>query len=196
MIKNLFFKSCEIAINSILALDSESRDKLSTLAGKCVQIELSDNGPTLFLLFTGNHVQVMPTSLVTADIILRGSASAFVKLATQETLNLYQSGVNITGDMGLADELRKIFQRLDLDWEGGLANYTGDAVAHHLGNFARQSLVFTKQLRNNLRGDIKAYLQEEAHFLPVPEEMLTFTAEVTELRDDIDRLEARINLLS
>ena len=115
------------------------------------------------------------------------------KIWTQE----YEQGkplfdVKIIGDMGLADEMRKIFSQLDLDWEGGLAEYTGDVVAHEIGKFVRGGLGFLKRTHENLQQTTKEYCQEEIRVLPTRDEMENFVSEVSKLRDDVERLEVRI----
>jgi ubiquinone biosynthesis protein UbiJ len=198
--KNFFLNTLTTAFNKALSLDPENFEKLKTLNTKLIQLDITKPTVTLFLEFNEAGVRVLSRSALNenlvADIIIKGSALELIKLSRQSHFNLYESNIKITGDMGVADALRKIFSQLDIDWEGGLAEYTGDVAAHHLGQFARRGLAWLKSARANLHQDIKEYAQEEVRVLPTRLEMDRFTSEVAKLRDDTERLEARLKGLS
>lgn len=59
----------------------------------------------------------------------------------------------------------------------------------------RSGQTWFKQTRTNLRMDTAEYLTEEADILPTKVEVEDFANKVENLRDAVDRLEAKINLL-
>jgi ubiquinone biosynthesis protein UbiJ len=179
-------------INKILSLDPESYQKLKKLHHKTVQLELIGLPINIYFLFTKEGVRILNEHDAKPDIVMRGTPSGFMKLRLQDTPNLYNSDVKIIGDMGLADELRKIFSQLDIDWEAGVANFTGDVAAHHIGQVVRHGLAFAKKAHDNLQQDLKEYYQEEIRWLPAREEMTQFAKQVSVLRDQVERLEARV----
>jgi ubiquinone biosynthesis protein UbiJ len=197
MLKKKLLKTLTTAINKVLSLDPESADKLKKLDGKIIQFEISKPDFIIFLQFNNTGAHLLHKHTEQVDITVKGTAANLIKLSQQAGLNLYDSNVKIIGDMGLADEIRKILSQLELDWEGGLAEYTGDEAAHHIGQIARSGLKWLKTARENLHQDIKEYAQEEIRVLPTRLEMDHFTTEVTRLRNDTERMEARIfNLTS
>ena len=193
--KTLFLNTLTKAINKVLSFDPESFEKLKTLHLKLIQLEITKPQISIFLELNEDGVRVFhpenTSESIKVDIIIQGSALDLMKLSRQEHVSLYESQVKIIGDMGLADAMRKIFGQLEIDWEGGLAEYTGDVAAYHIGQFARRGWAWLKSARENLHQDIKEYAQEEIRVLPTRLEMDKFANEVRDLRNGIERLEAR-----
>jgi ubiquinone biosynthesis protein UbiJ len=50
-----------------------------------------------------------------------------------------------------------------------------------------------EQSVTNLRQDLTEYLQEESKHLPPRQEVEDFFTDISELRDDVERLEIKIN---
>ena len=196
MFKKTLLNAGETVLNKMLSLDPESYRQLKALANKRVQIALRHTDITLVLVLTANGVRLLDSSSTAADLVLSGSPTAFMRLYTQAGLNLYQEGVHIAGDMGFAEALQKILQQLEFDWESGLTPYTGEVAAYYIRQFSRYSLALTRQVCHNLRSELKDYVQEEIQLFPVHEQMQAFTTQVTTLRDGVDRLAARVKLLS
>jgi ubiquinone biosynthesis protein UbiJ len=93
----------------------------------------------------------------------------------------------------VAQKFQKLLSEIDIDWEEQLSRYTGDIMAYRIG----QGLHKTRQWFNNSRQSLslsgREYLQEEIHLLPTLPEFNQFKQQVSELRDDADRLEALLN---
>ena len=112
----------------------------------------------------------------------------------------YQSMLNsgvlkIEGDVELANQLRAIFMRVDIDWEEVASKYVGDSLAYQLGVFARRANNYQLRSVENLRLDVSEYLQEESRITPTKVEIEKFLNDVDELDADIERLEARTRRL-
>ena len=112
----------------------------------------------------------------------------------------YQSMLNsgvlkIEGDVELANQLRAIFMRVDIDWEEVASKYVGDSLAYQLGVFARRAKNYQLRSVENLRLDVSEYLQEESRITPTKVEIEKFLNDVDELDADIERLEARTRRL-
>ncbi len=196
MIKKFFLNALSKALNKTLELDPEMFTRLKNLADKTIEIDLTNLDKKVFLLLTQTGFQVVEQTDHIPDIVMRGTTLGFMKLRAQKHVSLYNSEVKIMGDMGLAEEMKKIFSQLDLDWEAGLAEYTGDVAAHHLGKVIKGSLSWLKQTHDNLQETSKDYFQEEVKVLPTRDEMQRFASNVTRLRDDVERLVARFEKLT
>jgi ubiquinone biosynthesis protein UbiJ len=84
--------------------------------------------------------------------------------------------------------------RPDLEEEFSLA--IGDVPAHQLGRLARTAFAWGRQAAATAALNVAEYLAHERADLVPRAEAEQFTSGVDRLREDVDRLEARINLLA
>ncbi|MBL4647457.1 MAG: SCP2 sterol-binding domain-containing protein [Gammaproteobacteria bacterium] len=177
-----------------MSLDDESYTRLKKLDGKINKLELLPVNIIGYLVFTHGGVCIKHEDHGHADITIRGRPSDV--FALKNTNSLYHSHIKIIGDMGLAEELKHIFNQLELDWEGELAHYTGDIVAHRVSKAARGLKNWLSETQQDFQDDMRDYLQEESKLLPPRIITDKFSHEVAILRDDVERLAARINQLT
>ena len=76
-----------------------------------------------------------------------------------------------------------------------MSGFVGDAAAYRIGEFARGVSKWGAEARTTMGDNIREYLQEESRDVPSRYEMDRFTGNVDVLRDDVDRLAARIRRL-
>jgi ubiquinone biosynthesis protein UbiJ len=103
--------------------------------------------------------------------------------------------VRIDGDNQSAQRFSKALASLDIDWEEQLSHVTGDIAAHEIGRGVRAALHEGRRVASTGRENLSEYLTEEARLLPHRLEIEDFLAEIDTLRDDSERLAARIALL-
>jgi len=196
--RDLALASLEKAVNALLALDPLARKRLARHHGKVIGIHL--RGPEITLYFIpdekGNlqlqgHIEGEP------DALLSGSPLDLIRSGDKESGSgqLFSGRVMISGDTALAHDFGATLAGLEIDWEEQLSKFTGDLIAHEVGNLARQTLAYAGHTGDRLAQDLGEYLTEEARLLPHPNEVEEFIGEVDRLRDDAERLEARINRL-
>jgi ubiquinone biosynthesis protein UbiJ len=68
----------------------------------------------------------------------------------------------------------------------------GDVAARQVAGFARGLLDWGRKAGDSLATNVSEYLQEEGRDLPTRTETEEFLADVDRLRDDAERLEARL----
>jgi ubiquinone biosynthesis protein UbiJ len=68
----------------------------------------------------------------------------------------------------------------------------GDPAAHQVGAGVRAAGRWGQKVGDTLLQNLREYLQEEARIVPTRYEVDAFLGEVDTLRDDVERLEARI----
>jgi ubiquinone biosynthesis protein UbiJ len=180
-----------LALNKTLSLDPESFDRIKQLHNKTLCLTILPLDVKMCFNITSSGFESCETTL--ADITVSGKPSDFIKFSQDNNKNLYNSGIKIVGDMGLADEIKTILSQLDLDWEGFIANYTGDVPARLFSQGSKKTFNFVKQAKQNFKRDTIEYFQEEIQILPTRVEMENFNHAVAELRDATARLEAKIN---
>ena len=129
--------------------------------------------------------------------MLRGTPLGMARLglggSTEKTL--FSGDVTIDGDVETGQAFKSILDEIDIDWEEQLSKLTGDVIAHQLGNAARHARKIFRHSRNTLQKDIDEYLHEELRVLPARIETENFSADVTRINMDTERLAARIKRL-
>jgi ubiquinone biosynthesis protein UbiJ len=125
---------------------------------------------------------------------VRGYPSDFVELLTADDAGsaLINGKITLKGDSASLLELQAILHNLDLDWEAELAKVVGDIPAHQIGEAVRTGLQWGRQTHNSLTRQIEEYIHEEGRLLPPRAEIEDFFTDVSKLKDDSDRLAAKI----
>jgi ubiquinone biosynthesis protein UbiJ len=100
--------------------------------------------------------------------------------------------VTVEGDNELGHRFGKLLAGMDVDWEEQLSRITGDVVAHEMGKGARAIGNWSTATLDTASKNLQEYLQEEIRLLPTRYELEEFLAEVDTLRDDVARLQARL----
>ena len=187
----------ETAFNRYLALDPENAANLCRLQGKVIEIELRGVWRRLFLLPQTDSVMVLGDYEGDADATISGSPLALMAMhhPGNRSRSLFSGEVEIRGDAGIGQALQRILDDMDIDWEEMLSRYTGDVVAHQLGNLVRGANGWLRRGAGVLEQDVGEYLQEEARSLPPRLEVRDFMDDVDAARSDVDRLEARVKRL-
>lgn len=191
-------KTLEKLINAYLNLDPQSQAQLQPLIGKQCLIEITNITTIFYLCFEKNGICIHTESLEQEpDLIVRGSMSALWRLfqSTPNTFQLHLRDVKIVGDLHLAQSIKLFFQSIDIDWEEQLSRLTGDVIAHEFFRGVSAFGQWQRKARENFKLNLTEYLQEEVGYFPLNEEIKTFIQEVDILRDDIERLEIRIERL-
>jgi ubiquinone biosynthesis protein UbiJ len=85
---------------------------------------------------------------------------------------------------------------MDIDWSEPLANLLGDTVAYQLQQSGKKLGGWGKNTMESVSRSVSEYLQEESRDLVTETELNNFNDEVDQLRNDVDRLQAKINALS
>lgn len=187
----------ETAANQYLKLSPESLDKLGRLQGKVVAMELRGLNQTLYLLPDQQGLMIQGHFEGEADATLSGTPVSFAELSLSNNPNrvLFRGDVTITGDIKLGQDFKRILDELDVDWEEVLSKYTGDVIAHKLGDLLRGFNQWGQNTLRTLGQNGAEYLQQESFDLPFKDEVEPFLQEVNQVRDDVERLAARITRL-
>jgi ubiquinone biosynthesis protein UbiJ len=184
----------EKAINQALKLDIGSSQKLGLLDGKIFRIDLDGLDLQFFILPSENALMLMGHYDGIATTQIRGYPSDFVELlmANDAGSALINGNITLQGDSASLLELQAILHNLDLDWEAELAKVVGDISAHQIGKAVRSGLQWGKQTHNSLMRQTEEYIHEEGRLLPPSAEIEDFFSDVSKLKDDTDRLAAKI----
>jgi ubiquinone biosynthesis protein UbiJ len=104
--------------------------------------------------------------------------------------------VEIEGSADLASAVDNLFRNLTWDVEEDLSRVFGDIVAHRLASGGRAFAAWQREAVLRLGENLAEYWTEEQPLLARPADIENFCRNVDTLRDDVARLEKRIEHLS
>jgi ubiquinone biosynthesis protein UbiJ len=187
----------EAALNRYLRLDPDAMTRMAALQQRSIAIELMPLQLTLYVVPGENGLRLRSQLENAPDTVLRGTPLGLAQLGlgSQGGKTLFSGSVTIEGDVETGQAFKAILDDMDIDWEEQLSRLTGDVFAHQLGNTARRAAGVLRNGRHTLERDIGEYLQEELRVLPTRIETENFSADVSRLGMDTDRLAARIKRL-
>jgi ubiquinone biosynthesis protein UbiJ len=187
----------EQAINAVLKLDPDSSALLSRFNGKVIALQMEGTGLILYCLPASDGMNIMTAYEGPVDTTLSGRPWAMLRLALGDSKKVLFSGeVTISGDVELGQRFKQTLDRLDIDWEEHLARLTNDVVAHKANYFAREVGSWLRNASERLSRDGAEYLQQEVYATPTRADVEDFYRGVETLRDDVERLAARLQMLT
>jgi ubiquinone biosynthesis accessory factor UbiJ len=103
--------------------------------------------------------------------------------------------VRIEGSAELAETVRSLFAHLSWDVEEDLSRVFGDALARRIAAGGKALLEWQRDAAVRLGENLAEYWKEEQPLLARPADVAAFCRDVDALRDDVARLEKRLDLL-
>jgi len=186
------FASLERMINSALSYDPGSQQKLRKLGAKTLQVCCQGPAITAFVLIEDGLVQLRQHYEGQIDCQLKGSAMALANLGLSSQHSLANSGVQVFGSTGLLVDLQGIAKDLDIDWEEPLSQLLGDVAGPGLAGLVRKGMSFWREREASVWQRSGEALSEELRATPHPFELEDFNQAVDQLRDDGERLAAKV----
>jgi ubiquinone biosynthesis accessory factor UbiJ len=182
-------------LNRGLPRSPRARQLCAELEGKSVAIEIRDI-TRLRVASSGQTLSVTRDD-APADATLAGGPLSLLALAGGSPDAVLQRGdVAIGGDAELAQKFRELAGLLRPDLEEELSLLLGDVPAHQLGRLARLGLNWSRTAASTTLANLAEYLGHERADLVPRNEGEQFLRAVDALREGVDRLAARIELLA
>jgi ubiquinone biosynthesis accessory factor UbiJ len=129
-----------------------------------------------------------------ADVTCVVPPSLLPRLATQD--EKAYNDIESSGDSALLNEIFFLSRNLKWDAAEDLSHFTGDIAAERIVQAARAGHQQVRESALNLSQALSEYWTEERPLISKPEHLNDFALEVDRLRDDVARLEQRINRLT
>ena len=189
---SLIAAGVERALAASLQGSSAARADIAKLEGKVIQLELTGLPLTLYFLPEGSKVTVASDYHGECDISVRAPAASLMAAALKRDSDAVPRGMQISGDAETAQVFSRLLKHADLDWEELLAQRVGDVAARQIGNAVRGFLGWSRDASSRLGQDLADYLHYESRDLPPRHEVQGFLSGVDRLRDDAERLNARL----
>lgn len=196
MIKEYSLSALQMAINHALRLDPSSALKIQALHGKTLEMIISPLSIHFFITFEEQEIKLLASHEGLVDTIIHSSPLGLIRLSllpASKVRSLFNDQIKIRGDALLGHAVKQLFDEIDIDWEGHLAQFTGDVVAYQVGNFVRKGMTMKQKIQTSMQHHVTDYLQEETQMLPTSEEVNNFFDDIDQLSLQIERIEARIN---
>ena len=187
----------EAMINRYLSLDPEVTEKLAKLEGRVIAVEMTAVNKILYFLPHQSGMDVLEQYEGDVDTTLKGSPVALLKMSMSKDVApmMLKGEVEIEGDVRLGRSFKKILSEMDIDWEEYMSRIIGDAPAHHLASLAKKIMNWGQQSTRDVVADVSEYLQEESRDVVSKPELEKFYQDVDALRNQLDRFQARFDLL-
>lgn len=196
MIQEYSLHLLEKAIQKALALDADLPRKIAPLRHKIIKIVINPLQTHFYMVFGDTTLQLHKEYSIPPDTIIHSTPLGLIRLSllpASKVRSLFNNQIKITGDTSVGQEVKQLFDTLHIDWEGHLAQFTGDVVAYQFGSLARFGLGIKTRLQSSLNHQITEYIQEETRLSPSHEEIEDFMNDVDELSLTVARLEAYLN---
>ena len=183
-------------LNSNIQDSTPARELCLQLSGTVVAIRVNNTALVAYIRVFDDALDVVTSSSEEPDIVICGSLITLAKMAGQSGEAAVRDGsLQLTGDAEQAEQFQKLLFYAKPDIEEQLSGVVGDIAAHRLGEIARGFGRWGRDTKRTMGDNIREYLQEESRDTPSRYEVERFTVEVNTLRDDVARVEARLNRL-
>jgi ubiquinone biosynthesis protein UbiJ len=189
----MFTEVIENLLNRNLATSPAARELCAELAGKRFGVTVSSLGVRVVVESLGSSLRLSRHDDSPCDAEVEGSPVNLMALAGANPEAVIQRGdVRIRGDAELAQRFRQLGKLLRPDAEEEFAALFGDSAAHQLGRIARGLFDFGRRATSTTARNTAEYFAHETGDLVPRAEADAFLAGVDQLREDTDRLEARL----
>lgn len=198
MLKKYSLIALQKAINGAMSLDDQMPEKLQALDLKVLELIIAPLDVHFFIQFKDGEMCLLDSYEGTADTIIHSNPIGLIRLSllpASKARSLFNDKVRMSGDIELGQRVKELFDGMDLDWEGHLAHFTGDVIAHQIGSLFRKGMAFKTQFSESMSQNMTEYLQEELRLVPSRNELDDFFFDIDELSLSVERLQARINQL-
>jgi ubiquinone biosynthesis protein UbiJ len=185
----------ENVLNRGLPRSPRAQQLCAELAGRRIAVE-APAVARLLVESTGTALRITRGTLPADAEVIGGPLSLLALGAGAGDEPLSRGEIEVRGDAELAQKFRELARLLRPDPEEELSLFIGDVAAHRLGRLARSALDWTRDSAATLLQDVGEYLSHERGDLVSREEGEQFLRGVDALREDADRLDARIGLLA
>ena len=205
--KPLAGRALEAALNRAVALDPDTRDALQPLDGRSVvlALEAAETPLAMRLQVEGERLRVGPVDAEeTPDLAVRSTLGGVLSFGMQTLLPrllgkrdddeaaMPVGRMRIEGDAELARRLQRLAERFDPDWQQPFTAVFGDVIGVQIANGLAAALRQARVGGQKFAETAAEYLTEESRDVVPRAELDAFHDDVDTLRDDTERLAARI----
>ncbi len=190
MIDRLLNQAAVNVLNRMLGREAWAREKLAPFAGRVVRLEALPFSLQWAVAEGGTLAANDDEGAPAVTIGLALSSLPFALLDPQAATK----DVRLQGDAEFAQALSFVLQNLRPEPEEELSRFVGDAAAMRIVGLVRLSASHWRELAERMLDNTANYIVTENPMVVGRDEVAAFVEDVSRLRDDVARLEKRIDL--
>jgi ubiquinone biosynthesis accessory factor UbiJ len=175
-------------INHLLRGADWARNELRPHAGRTARIEAFPFSFSVTVLDSGEVTPAAPGA--EPSVTARLMPGVALRLAAADETAWKE--VEIAGDTDFASTLHRLARHLRWDIEEDLSRVFGDIAAHRMADSGRAIRRWSEQALENTGRSFAEYWTEERPLIAAGRDLDAFNRAVDQLRDDVARLEKRI----
>ena len=183
------------AINHLLGQASWAREKLAPFAGHAAQIKLPPFEAAFLIGDDGCICSPTDANAAAAEPEVIIALPATAPLLALQGKDAVMRAARIEGSAEFAEALGFVIRNLRWDVEEDLSTVVGDIAAHRIVSGTREFAAWQQQAAQNLAENLAEYFTEEQPLIARRAAIADFSTEVDRLRDDVARLEKRLQRL-
>ncbi len=176
------------ALNHVLRREAWARERLAPFAGETVEVRPAFLPPLRLRIEADGLLAPAGGEAAGLTVTVKGDAAAAALKGEDYLLR----AVEVSGTAKLAEAVMHLVRHLRWDFEEDLSRVTGDVVAHRVAQGARALAAWAPDAAQRFSESLAADASDEAKLVLGRAELEAFAAGVRELRDGVERLEARV----
>jgi len=177
-------------VNHLLRANSWARERLLPHAGRVLCI---DNPPfSIMMAVTTDGAVADAAADAAPDVRVHVTPGLMLRFMARDASAWHD--VRVEGNAEFAAAINHIARHIRWDVEEDLSRIVGDIAAHRLAETGRKLSAWGQQSADNLARSLAEYWTEERPLLASRGDVEQFNRDVDVLRDDLARLEKRIEL--
>jgi ubiquinone biosynthesis protein UbiJ len=180
------------ALNHLLEAEPALRVRLAPFAGETLDLHAPPLPALRLAIGEGGRLGPAPADAVPSLSVTLGPGALAAAARGEEH---FLREVEITGNARLATEVMFLFRHLRWDAEEDLSRLIGDVAAHRVAGFARELAALHGEAARRIAEGFMEYALEERPILVSRPAMQAVAGATARLRDDLERLEKRIQRL-
>ncbi|MGO9934021.1 MAG: SCP2 domain-containing protein [Steroidobacteraceae bacterium] len=183
--------SAEAVFNRSIAASTPAAALARRLEGTTLEVEI-EAITRVRAAICGGRLALLAGDATPANAVISGSAPALLQMLRTGRAAENRGSVHIRGDAEIANLYRELFAAARPDLEEELSRWIGDLPARRLALIAKSVRSWARRARRTAGENIAEYLQEEGRDLVGRPELEEFLRGVDNVRDAVDRIEARL----
>jgi ubiquinone biosynthesis accessory factor UbiJ len=185
----------ESELNRCIGESTAARELLARLQGTSFAVHVEGLSVTGVLHSDGERLR-LDSDATAATATLSATPFDLLRLLRADGVSgVKRTRAALSGDLDVAERYARMLKLARPDLEEEVAKWLGDVSAHALGEVVRELGAWLGRAGAALRMNTAEYLQEESRAMPAPLEAQAFYGDVERLRDDVERLAARLQRL-
>ncbi|OWS72366.1 hypothetical protein CBI30_00910 [Polynucleobacter aenigmaticus] len=182
-------------INHVLMAEPWAMAELARHAGKVILVKLPVGNLCFELTLKGSLAPSAEFDAPSLELDISAEVMSALAGGSGGLREQAMKSVRITGDADLAQLLGRLAGQIRWEYEEDLARLIGDAPANFAVSQGKKLISAGRSAASDLLGNVVEYVSEERKVLLNKRDFMIRKNELNVLRDAVDRMEKRIQLL-